>query len=66
MLRNVLLVVIFNKKAEAPWSAAYGLLERANAFSSCDAYAAEGFLMDAPTEIKETRRAGGAFVLDLS
>jgi len=46
MLRNVLLVVIFNKKAEAPWSAAYGLLERANALSSCDAYAAEGFLME--------------------
>jgi hypothetical protein len=34
------------RKAEAPWSAAYGLLEKANAFSSCDAYAAEAFLVE--------------------
>jgi len=35
-----------NKKSQAPWSAAYGLLERANALSSCDAYAAEAFLVE--------------------
>ena len=34
------------RKAEAPWSTAYGLLEKANAFSSCDAYAAEAFLVE--------------------
>jgi len=34
------------RKAEAPWSAAYGLLEKANAFSSCGAYAAEAFLVE--------------------
>jgi len=34
------------RKAQAPWSAAYGLLERANALSSCDAYAAEAFLVE--------------------
>jgi hypothetical protein len=34
------------RKAQAPCSAAYGLLEKANAFSSCDAYAAEAFLVE--------------------
>lgn len=54
------------RKAEAPWSAAYGLLEKAIAFSSCDAYAAGLSLWNAPAEIKETRGAAGASVLDLS
>jgi hypothetical protein len=35
-----------HKKAQAPWSAAYGLLVKANAFPSCEAYAAEAFLVE--------------------
>lgn len=36
----------WTKKSESPRLAAYGLLEKANAFPSCDAYAAEAFLVE--------------------
>ncbi|WML31388.1 hypothetical protein RCG24_05825 [Neobacillus sp. OS1-32] len=34
------------RKAQAPWPAAYGLLEKAIAFPSCDANAVEAFLVE--------------------
>ena len=35
-----------NNKSRSARLAEYGLLEKANAFSSCDAYAAEAFLVE--------------------
>ncbi len=40
-------VFLLNRtKGASAHLAAYGLLEKANAFSSCDAYAAEAFLVE--------------------
>jgi hypothetical protein len=42
----MLLQIINYKKSASARLAAYRLLEKANAFPSCDAYAAEAFLVE--------------------
>jgi hypothetical protein len=50
------LKLLVKRKAQAPWSSTYKLLEKANAFPSCDANAADAFLVEGlRLEIKETQ-----------